>query len=421
VWGFDGLRSVVTQALTIGMSGVARWGSDIGGYNSFGEQERLTPELLKRWIELGAVSGVMRTKRSGIALPAYERPQVFDPAIIGVWRRYAKLHTQLLPYIQAADAEHRATGLPLMRHGLLTNPGDPRAVRADDQFMFGPDLLAAPVLAPGERRRRLYAPAGRWVDLLRSAAYRERDGSLQLRRASLLAGRRVYFLPAALDELPLLVRAGAVIPLLPADVDTLADSLELDRYAVLGHSYGAFVALQNAVDFPGAAERTIVSSGLPSARFLEALEATLAAFEPVELRERVTSSWEREKHVQTQEGVAALLHDQLPFHLRSPDVELIAEYERRTADAVYSPEVLRHFANEDYGGIEVEGRLGEIPQPVLVLAGRHDRTCPVEAAEATAAGIPNAELVVFEDSGHMTFVEENARYLEVVRASLAAE
>ena len=206
-----------------------------------------------------------------------------------------------------------------------------------------------------------------------------------------------------------------------ADVDALADSLELDRYAVLGHSYGAFVALQNAVDFPGAAERTIVSSGLPSARFLEALEATLAAFEPVELRERVTSSWEREKHVQTQEGVAALLHDQLPFHLRSPDVELIAEYERRTADAVYSPEVLRHFANEDYGGIEVEGRLGEIPQPVLVLAGRHDRTCPVEAAEATAAGIPNAELVVFEDSGHMTFVEENARYLEVVRASLAAE
>ncbi len=222
VWGFDGLRSVVTQALTIGMSGVARWGSDIGGYNSFGEGERLTPELLKRWIELGAVSGVMRTKRSGIALPAYERPQVFDPGIIGVWRRYAKLHTQLLPYIQAADATYRATGLPLMRHGLLTHPRDPRAVRADDQFMFGPDLLAAPVLAPGERRRRLYAPAGRWVDLWRSASYRASDGSLRLGRAGVLRGRRAYTLPAPLEQLPLLVRAGAVIPLLPADVDTLA-------------------------------------------------------------------------------------------------------------------------------------------------------------------------------------------------------
>jgi alpha-glucosidase (family GH31 glycosyl hydrolase) len=222
VWGFDGLRSAVTQALTIGMSGVARWGSDIGGYNSFGPRERLTPELLKRWIELGAVSGVMRTKRSGIAIPSYERPQVFDPETLPVWRRYTKLHTQLLPYIQAADATYRATGLPLMRHGLLTHPADPRAVRADDQFMFGPDLLAAPVLEPGAMRRRLYAPAGRWIDLWRSATYERRDGSLQLGRASLLRGRSEHTLPAPLAQLPLLVRAGAVIPLLPAEVDTLA-------------------------------------------------------------------------------------------------------------------------------------------------------------------------------------------------------
>jgi alpha-glucosidase (family GH31 glycosyl hydrolase) len=222
VWGFDGLRSAVTQALTIGMSGVARWGSDIGGYNSFGELERLTPELLERWIEFGAVSGVMRTKRSGIAIPAYERPQVFDPGTLPIWRRYTKLHTQLLPYIEAADATYRATGLPLMRHGLLTNPRDRRAVRADDQFMFGPDLLAAPVLAPGATKRGLYAPAGRWVDLWRSARYRSSDGSLLLGRARVLRGRRGLTLPAPLTQLPLLVRAGAVIPLLPADVDTLA-------------------------------------------------------------------------------------------------------------------------------------------------------------------------------------------------------
>jgi alpha-glucosidase (family GH31 glycosyl hydrolase) len=222
VWGFDGLRSAVTQALTIGMSGVARWGSDIGGYNSFGARERLTPELIRRWIELGAVSGVMRTKRSGIAIPSYERPQVFDPETLPVWRRYTKLHTQLLPYIQAADATYRATGLPLMRHGLLTHPADPRAARADDQFMFGPDLLAAPVLEPGAIRRRLYAPAGRWIDLWRSATYQRRYGSLRLGRASLLGGRREHTLPAPLVQLPLLVRAGAVIPLLPAEVDTLA-------------------------------------------------------------------------------------------------------------------------------------------------------------------------------------------------------
>jgi hypothetical protein len=164
----------------------------------------------------------MRTKRSGIAIPAYERPQVFDRATLPVWRRYAKLHTQLLPYIEAADARYRATGMPLMRHGLLTDPDDPRAAGADDQFRFGPDLLAAPVLEPGARRRRLYAPRGRWVDLWASARYVRRDGSLSLRRVRVLRGGRYHTLRAPVERLPLLVRAGAVIPLLPADVDTLA-------------------------------------------------------------------------------------------------------------------------------------------------------------------------------------------------------
>ena len=97
----------------------------------------------------------MRTKRSGIAIPAYERPQVFDRATLPVWRRYAKLHTQLLP---VHPGRRRATTAPpacrSCATALLTDPGDPRAARADDQFLFGPDLLAAPVLEPGARRRR---------------------------------------------------------------------------------------------------------------------------------------------------------------------------------------------------------------------------------------------------------------------------
>ena len=188
---------------------------------------------------------------------------------------------------------------------------------------------------------------------------------------------------------------------------------------MLGHSYGAIVALQNAVDFPGAAAQTIVSSGVPSASFLAEVDANLAAFEPVELRERVTQSWEREKHVTTDEQVATLLSAQLPFHFGDPLDGRIAEYERRTTGAAYSPEVLRRFANEEYGGIEVEDRLASVTQAVLVLAGRKDRTCSVRAAERIAGGVTGAELVVFEHSGHMTFVEENERYLSVVRDFLA--
>ena len=205
------------------------------------------------------------------------------------------------------------------------------------------------------------------------------------------------------------------LPRMAQDVGELADALGLARYAVLGHSYGAFVALQHAADFPGQAAQTIVSSGLPSARFLAEVEANLAAFEPIELREQVASSWAREQSARTQDDMASILHDQFPYQFADPRDPRIAEFESRSAGAVYSPDVLRHLSSQEYGGIELEDRLGAITQPLLVLAGRHDRTCSVAGAEAIAQGAPHAELVVFEHSGHMTYVEENERYLAVVR------
>jgi proline iminopeptidase len=78
------------------------------------------------------------------------------------------------------------------------------------------------------------------------------------------------------------------------DVIMLALALRLGRYAVLGHSYGAFVALQNAVDYPGQAVASIVSGGVPSVRYLEGVGAELEAFEPIELRGQVAASWDRE-------------------------------------------------------------------------------------------------------------------------------
>ncbi|TMK65227.1 MAG: glycoside hydrolase family 31 protein [Actinobacteria bacterium] len=220
-WGFDGLRSAVYNGLTMGLSGVSLWGSDIGGYFSLGTNQ-LTPELLIRWIEMGMTSGVMRTEGTGFALPAKPRAQIFDPDVLPAWRRYAKLRTQLYPYLRAADAEYQRSGMPVMRHLALVYPRDPRAVARDDEYLFGPDLLAAPVLEPGAKTRSLYLPRGAWVDLWRSASFAVRPGELHLGRARLLAGGRRVVLPAPLAQLPLLVRAGAVIPLLPPDVDTLS-------------------------------------------------------------------------------------------------------------------------------------------------------------------------------------------------------
>jgi proline iminopeptidase len=205
------------------------------------------------------------------------------------------------------------------------------------------------------------------------------------------------------------------LPQHAADVVLLARALGLERYAVLGHSYGAFVTLQNAVDFPGQAAQSIVSSGIGSVRWFADLDDKLASFEPEDLREQVRRSWERESGVQTQEDFGRIMHDQMPWHFGDPRDPRIADYEERTAGTVYSPRILRLFASSGYGGIELEDRLGEVAHPVLVLAGRLDRTCPPEAAEAMAAGIPGAELRMFERSGHMTFVEEQDAYVETVR------
>jgi proline iminopeptidase len=191
--------------------------------------------------------------------------------------------------------------------------------------------------------------------------------------------------------------------------------MALERYAVLGHSFGAFVALQHAVDFPGRPAASVISSGIPSARFLADVDRNLALFEPEALRTQVTESWARERSVETADECRSLLSDQLPFHFRDPLDPRIEVMRADLDEMVFSPAVIRAAANAGYGGIEVEEQLGIVAHPVLVLAGRHDRTCSVAGAEAIADRVPGAELIVFEHSGHMTYVEEEDAYVSAVR------
>ena len=204
------------------------------------------------------------------------------------------------------------------------------------------------------------------------------------------------------------------------DVSDLAAKLGVRAgYATLGHSYGAFVVLQHAVEHPGEPRGTIVSGGIAAARWLDGVDQQLAAFEPAELRAQVTASWAAELQIQTEDEAAALIEDQMPFHFLDPQGPALREYLRRTAGlGRYAPDVIRHFAAQDYGGIDVEDRLGVVEHPVLVLAGRHDRVCPVGASQDMARRLPEAELVVFENSAHMTFAEEQDRYLAAVRQFL---
>ena len=199
-----------------------------------------------------------------------------------------------------------------------------------------------------------------------------------------------------------------------ADVERLANTLGLERYGVLGHSFGAFVALEHAVEYSGRPAASIISSGVPDASFLDAVQRNLQAFEPVELREQVTNSWAREAEAHTQEDCLSILSEQLPFHFRDPLDPRIDAMRAELGNAVYSPDVLRAAARSEYGAVHVQDRLPSVSHPVLVLAGRHDRTCSVAGAEAIAEAVPDAELVVFEGSGHMTFIEEQNEYVAAV-------
>lgn len=204
-----------------------------------------------------------------------------------------------------------------------------------------------------------------------------------------------------------------------SDVSAVAAALGVERYAVLGHSYGAFVALQHAVDAPGAAVATVVSSGVPSTSWMAAVEEGLAVFEPEDLREQVRASWEREATVERDEDVLPLIVDQLPWHFADPRDPRIPTLAAGLADMRGGAAILRATSLESGGlSIDVADRLPEVAQPVLVLAGRHDRTCVPAASEAMASALPRAELHVFEDAGHMSYVEATEEYVAVVRAFL---
>jgi proline iminopeptidase len=198
------------------------------------------------------------------------------------------------------------------------------------------------------------------------------------------------------------------------DVSALGRALDLSSYAVLGQSFGSFVALQHAVDH-GSASHYVLIGCLPGSRWLDRIESNLATLVPSDLRERVEASWEMETEVQTVEEFRRLLTDQLPFHFADPDGDPYREFQTNVERHMrLSPAVLREFATNDYGVIEVEDRLGDIDRPVLVIASEFDRVTVPEAGWAIAEAVPRGECVLVKDAGHMSFVEKPAVVIRAI-------
>jgi proline iminopeptidase len=194
------------------------------------------------------------------------------------------------------------------------------------------------------------------------------------------------------------------------DVDLLAEALELDGFALLGHSFGAIIAAYHATEL-GTAAAYVISAGGDSSDALDAdVQASLDALGAG--GKAIADSWEAEKTVETDAQLKQLIRDQMPFHFHG---EPPAGYGEET---VGSPEVLRYFANIGYGAFDYRPKLQDVHKPTLVIVGEHDRTTTPRASQVLHAGIPNSELVVIPDVGHMSFVEQPEPYLAAVRRFL---
>jgi proline iminopeptidase len=194
------------------------------------------------------------------------------------------------------------------------------------------------------------------------------------------------------------------------DVDRLADALELERFALLGHSFGAIIATWHAINL-GTAQGYVISGGGDSSKGLEAdVDAALKAMG--EEGRQIADSWEWEKSVQTPEDCAKLMRIQSPFHFAGEPPPGFA------ADTVYVPEVLRYFANHGYGNFDYTPDLGRISRPTLVLVGAKDLTTTPRAARVLHQGIQASELAVLDGAGHMSMIEAQDAYLAVVKRFL---
>lgn len=156
----DGLPSVITAAISLGMSGYGLHTCDAGGYTTLFHLAR-DRELLLRWLEFACFTPVMRTHEGN--RPDSNVQLYSDAELISASARLSKLHTELLPYMRHCVEENSALGLPVMRGLFMAAPNEDKAYERENySYLLGSDVLVAPVVKPGENKRTVWLPQGQW-------------------------------------------------------------------------------------------------------------------------------------------------------------------------------------------------------------------------------------------------------------------
>lgn len=209
-----GLIASMIAGLGLGPSGFPFYGADTGGYRRSPPDK----ELFIRWFQQTALSSVMQvgTSSNTVAWEPQGGPG-FDQELLDLYRIYTRLHLRLWPYEWTLAQQIAATGRPIQRPFGLAYPE--LNEHPSDQYLFGDDLLVAPVVDRGMTSRSVLFPPGRWVDWWTGAVV---DGG----------SRREVEAP--LGKLPLYLRADGIVPLLRPTIDTLAPTTlpdQVDSYA----------------------------------------------------------------------------------------------------------------------------------------------------------------------------------------------
>jgi hypothetical protein len=189
------------MGINLGLAGFPYFGSDIAGYMSQGTSPT-TLELFQRWTTFGALQPVMRTHHGRSARENIQWESSAET--IAHFRRWTRIHMQLVPYFAGSIASFERDGLPLMRLVALGYPDEDWAWTSLDEYLLGDRILVAPVQVQGATSRDVQLPAGDWVPLFGGATV---SGAITA--------------SAPVTEIPAFVPAGAMLVLFPDGVDTV--------------------------------------------------------------------------------------------------------------------------------------------------------------------------------------------------------
>jgi len=192
---FPTLEAQPAIGLNMGLSGVPYWGTDIGGFYRVAPDRE---ELFVRWFQFGAFCPIFRAHGR---VWREHLPWAHGPEAEAICRRYLELRYRLLPYTYTLAWQAHRHGLPLMRPLVLNYSDDARVRNQASAYLWGDDLLVAPVTREGATHWPVYLPGGTWYDFWTHERYEGPCG---------------VTVEAPLDRLPLFVRAGAMLPLGPA-------------------------------------------------------------------------------------------------------------------------------------------------------------------------------------------------------------